>query len=151
MTIESIREICRTLPAVTEDVKWGSDLCFCVSGKMFAAMDLNPPHSIGFKCTPEDFGELIERTGIRPAPYLARAMWVQEEVLGEALERPEMERLLQSAYDLVVAKLPRSKRPGSNPANARSTGTRRVNPAEAGSHGGKKKVKTTRRRARRRR
>jgi len=138
MTIETIREICRALPAVSEDVKWGNDLCFCVSGKMFAAMDLNPPHSIGFKCTPEDFGELIERTGIRPAPYLARAMWVQEEVLGEALDRPEMERLLRSAYDLVVAKLPRSKRPGSNPATA-------------GAHERRKKKNTTPRRGRRRR
>jgi predicted DNA-binding protein (MmcQ/YjbR family) len=113
MTIESLRKICRALPEVTEDVKWGNDLCFCVGGKMFAAMDLNPPHGIGFKCTPEDFGELIERPGVRPAPYLARAMWVQEEVLGSALDRRDFERLLRSAYDLVVAKLPRSKRPGA--------------------------------------
>ena len=113
MTIETIRTICRSLPGVTEDVKWGNDLCFCVSGKMFAAMDLNPPHSIGFKCTPDDFGTLTDRPGIRPAPYLARAMWVQEETLGEALDRQEMERLLRSAYELVVAKLPKSKRPGA--------------------------------------
>lgn len=112
MTIDVIRQICRALPGATEDVKWGHDLCFCVGGKMFAAMDLNPPHGIAFKCTPEEFGELIERPGIRPAPYLARAMWVQEEALGEALERGEFERLLASAYDLVVAKLPKSRRPG---------------------------------------
>jgi predicted DNA-binding protein (MmcQ/YjbR family) len=55
MTIESVRKICRALPGVTEDVKWGNDLCFCVANKMFAAMDLNPPHSLGFKCTPEEF------------------------------------------------------------------------------------------------
>ena len=30
-------------------------------------------------CTPEMFAELIEREGIIPAPYLARAMWVQEQ------------------------------------------------------------------------
>src|SRR6185503_17511676 len=112
MTIETIREICRALPAVTEDIKWGNDLCFCVGGKMFAAMDLNPPHSIGFKCTADDFGALVERPGVRPAPYLARAMWVQEEVLGDALDRTEMERLLRSAYQLVAAKLPRSRRRG---------------------------------------
>ena len=135
MTIDAVREICRTFPGVTEDVKWGNDLCFCVAAKMFAAMDLNPPHSIGFKCTPEDFGQLVERTGIRPAPYLARAMWVQEEVLGEALDRSEMERLLRSAYDVVVAKLPKTKRPG-NPAkkNPAKAAARRTNPAKAGSH-----------------
>ena len=113
MTLETIRAICRTFPGVTEDVKWGNDLCFCVGGKMFAAMDLNPPHGIGFKCTPEDFGELTERPGVRPAPYLARAMWVQEEVLGSALSRRDFERVLRSAYDLVVAKLPKSRRPGA--------------------------------------
>jgi predicted DNA-binding protein (MmcQ/YjbR family) len=114
VTLETIREICRTFPGVSEDVKWGNDLCFTVGGKMFAAMDLNPPHGIGFKCTPEDFGELTERPGVRPAPYLARAMWVQEEVLGSTLDRRDFERLLRSAYDLVVAKLPRSKRPGAS-------------------------------------
>jgi predicted DNA-binding protein (MmcQ/YjbR family) len=59
MTIESVRKLCRALPEVTEDVKWGNDLCFCISGKMFAAVDLNPPHSLGFKCTPEEFAELV--------------------------------------------------------------------------------------------
>ena len=103
MTLETIREICRAFPAVTEDVKWGNDLCFCVGGKMFAAMDLNPPHGIGFKCTPEDFGDLTERPGVRPAPYLARAMWVQEEVHGSAPRRRDFERLLKSAYDLNAA------------------------------------------------
>ena len=53
MTIEGVRKICKALPEVTEDVKWGHDLCFSVGGKMFAAMDLNPPHALGFKCTPE--------------------------------------------------------------------------------------------------
>ena len=96
---------------------------------MFAAMDLNPPHGIGFKCAPEDFGALVERPGIKPAPYLARAMWVQEDVLGQALDRREFERLLKSAYDLVVAKLPKSRRPGSVTRAAR-TPRQRKQPAQ---------------------
>lgn len=112
MTLDGLREICAALPGVTEDVKWGQDLCFCVGGKMFAAVNLEPPHQLGFKCTPDAFGELTEREGIIPAPYLARAMWVQEGELGAALERQELALLLRSAYDLVVAKLPKSKRPG---------------------------------------
>jgi predicted DNA-binding protein (MmcQ/YjbR family) len=113
MTLDGLREICRALPGATEDVKWGQDLCFCVGKKMFAAVNLEPPHQLGFKCTPENFAELTEREGIIPAPYLARAMWVQESELGATLERRELESLLQSAYDLVVAKLPKSKRPGT--------------------------------------
>src|SRR5260370_41085834 len=111
MTIESLRAICRKLPEVTEDVKWGSDLCFSVSKKMFVVVNLEPPHQVSFKCTPESFGELIERQGIIPAPYMARNMWVQEQELGETLGRAEFAALVKTSYELVVAKLPKSKRP----------------------------------------
>ncbi len=113
MTLERLRQFCRALPGVTEDVKWGTDLCFSVSGKMFVVTNLEPPHSIAFKCTPEEFGELVERPGIIPAPYMARNMWVQEEELGGPLERSELERLVKTSYELVVAKLPKSRRPGT--------------------------------------
>jgi len=113
MTLESIRTICRALPGVTEDIKWGHDLCFSVGGKMFVAMDVDPPHSIAFKCTPDSFAELVERPGIIPAPYMAKNMWVMEERLGEVLERAEFEALIKTSYDLVVAKLPKSKQPGA--------------------------------------
>jgi len=79
-------------------------------------VNLEPPHQLGFKCTPEMFAELIEREGIIPAPYLARAMWVQESELGAALERRELEPLIRASYDLVVAGLPKSKRSGVPPS-----------------------------------
>jgi len=110
MTIDVVRSLCRTLPNVTEDIKWGHDLCFCVWGKMFTVVNLERPHSIAFKCTPDSFGELIERPGIIPAPYMARNMWVQEQELGDVLDRRELETLIRTSYDLVVAKLPKSKR-----------------------------------------
>jgi predicted DNA-binding protein (MmcQ/YjbR family) len=115
MTLETVRSICRALPAVTEDIKWGHDLCFSVAGKMFAVVDIERPHSIAFKCTPESFGELVERPGIIPAPYMARNMWVQEQELGEVLDRRELETLVRTSYELVVAKLPRSKREPAAP------------------------------------
>ena len=107
MTIDDVRSMCRALPAVTEDIKWGHDLCFCVAERMFAVVNLEAPHSIAFKCTPDAFGELIERPGIIPAPYMARNMWVQEQELGEVLDRQEIEALLKTSYELVVAKLPK--------------------------------------------
>ena len=118
MTIESLRAYCRKLPEVTEDIKWGHDLCFCVAGKMFTVVDLERPHSVAFKCTPESFGELVERPGIIPAPYMARNMWVQEQELGDVLDRRELESLVRSSYELVVATLPKSKRPGATPKPA---------------------------------
>ena len=124
MTIDSVRSICRALPKVSEDIKWGHDLCFIVGGKMFAVVSMEPPHSIAFKCTPETFGELVERPGIIPAPYMARNMWVQEQQLGDALERRELESLVRTSYDLVVAKLPKSRRPGA-PAHGKKRPARR--------------------------
>jgi len=113
MTLDTVRSICRALAEVTEDVKWGQDLCFCVRKKMFVVVNLEPPHQLAFKCTPESFAELLERPGIIPAPYMARNMWVMEQELGEALDRRELVALVKTSYDLVVSKLPKSKRPGS--------------------------------------
>jgi predicted DNA-binding protein (MmcQ/YjbR family) len=109
--IDVIRRMCRALPGSTEDVKWGADLVFSVGGKMFTVVCLDPPHTVAFKCTPDVFAELIERDGLIPAPYLARAMWVQERAAGEVLERRELQELIKTSYELVVAGLPKSRRP----------------------------------------
>jgi predicted DNA-binding protein (MmcQ/YjbR family) len=127
VTIDSLRRICLSLPEATEDVKWGQDLAFCVGRKMFAIVNLEPPHQLSFKCTPESFGELIERPGLIPAPYLARAMWVQEEQLGDALDARELEELIRASYDLVRAKLPkRAKRARKSKETRRGSKSRGV-------------------------
>jgi predicted DNA-binding protein (MmcQ/YjbR family) len=115
MTIDTIRTICRALPETTEDIKWGSDLVFSIGGKMYTVVCLDPPHTVAFKCTPEEFAELVERDGIIPAPYLARAMWVQEQGLGETLDRKELQRLVKTSYELVKAKLPKKKKKKKRP------------------------------------
>lgn len=133
MNIDVVRKICGALPAVTEDIKWGSDLCFSVGGKMFTVVNTEPPHTLAFKCTPETFGELIEREGIIPAPYMARNMWVQERSVGDVLERHELEELINASYELVVAKLPKSKRPGAASA-PRASGARKRSKGNRRSH-----------------
>src|SRR6476620_3426239 len=109
MTIDSIRTFCRTLEGTTEDIKWGSDLVFSVGKKMYAVVCVDPPHTLAFKCTPEEFAELVERDGVIPAPYLARAMWVREQRMGETLDRREIERLVRPSYYLVKSKLPKRR------------------------------------------
>jgi predicted DNA-binding protein (MmcQ/YjbR family) len=47
---------------------------------------------------------------------MARNMWVLEERLGEALDRRELEGLLKTSYNLVVARLPKSRQPGAKRA-----------------------------------
>jgi len=77
----------------------------------FAVGALEPGGNVlSFKAAPEDFAELTERPGIVPAPYLARAKWVALEKYS-ALRKSEYERVLEASYDLVVAKLPKAKRP----------------------------------------
>ncbi len=76
MAIEKLREICRDIPFVTEDIKWGDDLCFLIGGKMFCVPPLTPPLRVSLKVTDEEFGELSNLNGIVPAPYVARYKWI---------------------------------------------------------------------------
>ena len=108
MDIESTHTVCLSFPHVTEEVLWGNDLVFKIGGKMFAVIGLDPgsDHCMSFKCTPEKFAELIEEDGIVPAPYVARYHWVALERFN-ALSEKELKALLRTAYDLVLAKLPK--------------------------------------------
>jgi predicted DNA-binding protein (MmcQ/YjbR family) len=107
MDADWLRQMCLSLTGATEHIQWEIDLVFKVGGKMFAVAPLEPaPVVLSFKCSNDDFAELIERPGIIPAPYLARAQWIGLE-FESALARPELERLLRQAHALVVAKLPK--------------------------------------------
>jgi predicted DNA-binding protein (MmcQ/YjbR family) len=110
MNIDWLRQLCLSFPGATEQIQWGNDLLFKVGGKMFAAAPLEPaPVCLSFKASPESFVELTERSGIIPAPYLARAQWVALESR-DALRLEELARLLRESYDLVAAKLPKKAR-----------------------------------------
>ena len=107
MIVDWVRRRCRSLPYVTEQVQWGDHLVFKVGGKIFAIASLQPSEVVlSFKCSPEDFADLTERPGVIPAPYLARAQWVALES-EDALPAAEIGKLLQQAYELVLAKLPK--------------------------------------------
>jgi predicted DNA-binding protein (MmcQ/YjbR family) len=107
MNIHWVRQFCLSFPHSTENVQWGNDLVFKVGGKMYAIVALEPgEHWLSFKCTPDDFRDLVERPGIVPAPYLARANWIALET-DKALSAEEIKRLLRQAYDTVFARLPK--------------------------------------------
>ncbi len=111
MDIESVRKFCLSLPHVTEDVQWESDLLFRIGNKIFAVVALDPAtnHRMSFKCTPEKFAELVEQEGIMPAPYVARYHWVALERFDVLPER-EFKALIETAYELVRDKLPKKVR-----------------------------------------
>ena len=125
MNPETVRRICRALPGTTEDIKWVEDLVFSVGKKMYAVVSLEPPHTVAFKCTPDMFAELVEREGIIPAPYLARAMWVRETELGATLDRQELQELLRASYELVRAKLPKRVRLKPDTTRTKTTTSKR--------------------------
>ena len=110
MNIDDIKSICKKLPAVTEDVKWGADLCFCVGEKMFCVTGLDQtPVGVSFKVTDDEFEEVSVRPGFRPADYVARYKWVTVEDV-KKVPKKELERFIRQSYELVKAKLPKKVR-----------------------------------------
>ena len=110
--VDWVRSLCLKFPHATEEVTWGADLTFRISGKIFAVTVLEPaPVWLSFKCTAENFAELTERQGIIPAPYMARNRWVALQQR-DALSRDELSVLLRESYDLVFAKLPKKTQQG---------------------------------------
>jgi len=105
MNVDEIRKYCLAFPEATENLQWGDDLCFKISGKIFAIVGLDS-RQLCFKCVPETFAELIEREGIRPAPYVGRYKWVMLDRL-DVLRRDELEDLVRQSYEMVAAKAPR--------------------------------------------
>jgi predicted DNA-binding protein (MmcQ/YjbR family) len=106
MSIDWLREFCLSLPHTTEQVQWEDDLVFKVGGKMYAVVMLEPgTHWLSLKCSDEEFVELVERPGVIPAPYLARAHWIALES-ENAIPHSELQQLLTRAHALVFAKLP---------------------------------------------
>ncbi|HLV88348.1 MAG TPA: MmcQ/YjbR family DNA-binding protein [Candidatus Sulfotelmatobacter sp.] len=127
MNIDEIRKYCLDFAGATERVQWGDDLCFKVGGKIFAIVGLAAvPTKLCFKCNPETFAELIERDGVRPAPYVGRFKWVLLDRL-DALNNRELEDLVRQSYEMVAAKAPKgrpSKRKSASSTRKRSAGPR---------------------------
>jgi predicted DNA-binding protein (MmcQ/YjbR family) len=113
MDAESLRVFLLSLPDAEETMQWGDNLVFwvgdkAIGGKMFALASLTPDHHgvLSFAAGPERFAELVEREGVFPAPYLARAHWVAIE-RWNTLPVAELREHLCHARDLVYEKLPK--------------------------------------------
>lgn len=106
MDIEALRKLALGLPHATEDVKWGSDLCFCIAGKMFCVTGLEQAvFGVSLKVRDDEFDEMCSRPGISPAPYVARYKWVWVQG-ADTLTNAEWEHYVRQSYELVKAKLP---------------------------------------------
>ena len=138
MHVDEIREYCLAFPEATENLQWGDDLCFKVRGKIFVTLALTAvPQKVCFKCTPETFGELIEREDIRPAPYVGRYKWVILDRLG-ALQSDELKELIRQSYEMAAAKAPKVAA-GKRSRVSKAHGKKSAAGAVHGRRSGKKK------------
>lgn len=96
------------LPGATMDIQWGDDRIYKVGGKMFAGTD-GACSSVSMKMSDIAFEALTEAGRGRPAPYMARAMWVKFDDLA-TLDDAEVADWLKTAHALVAAKLTRKAR-----------------------------------------
>ncbi|RDZ27855.1 MmcQ/YjbR family DNA-binding protein [Lysobacter silvisoli] len=106
MNEKSLRACVSAWPGVVEDLKWKEVTVFSVGGRMFCAWRLQGPEpgGLSFRVEDERFLELTERPGFRPAPYLARAHWVNVPQ-PERLPAAELRALLRRSYELIRARL----------------------------------------------
>lgn len=97
------------LPAGTIVHQWGGASVAKVGDKIFAIQTEDGGLGrISLKVSDLAFAMLPERDGIRPAPYMARAKWVQ--VDAGAMSEDDIGTYLAEAHRLVAAKLTKANR-----------------------------------------
>ncbi len=113
MRLPRLRRVCLSVPGACESVQWGGTYVYKVGGKMFALIGMEGRYFAGlsFKVSPESFHILTREPGIVPAPYLARAGWVNLDRL-DRLPSAQLEAYIGRAHALIAAKLPRKLRAG---------------------------------------
>jgi predicted DNA-binding protein (MmcQ/YjbR family) len=111
MKYADIEKFCLSLPGATRTLQWGDHHVFKVGGKMFAVLCSpgDKPHTMSFKAGDASFDILIKARNIIPAPYMARAKWVNLQRL-DALNTKEMKGYLTRAHALVTEGLTKKKR-----------------------------------------
>lgn len=103
---------CRSLKAATNVVQWGDASVWKVGGRIFAICSHwgeGEQQKISFKCSDLSYRILCELPGVVPAPYLARAKWVQI-TTDEAMSDADIRDYIRTAHEIISAKLTRAVR-----------------------------------------
>ncbi|PHQ69538.1 MAG: hypothetical protein COB93_07830 [Sneathiella sp.] len=112
MTRDEFDDYCRTLPAVSNVIQWGNASVWKIGGKIFAICSHwgeGEAQKISFKCRDLSYRILCDQDHIVPAPYLARAKWVQL-TSPEAMNDTDIKAYINEAYAVIAAKLTRAAR-----------------------------------------
>jgi len=108
-----LRRICLAQPGAVEEFPFGPETSvFKVGGKMFALSSLDgQPLQLSVKCDPELAVQLrAAHPAIAPGYHLNKRHW-NTITLDGSLPDQMVTDLLGDSYDLVVASLPKARRP----------------------------------------
>ncbi|WP_373236042.1 MmcQ/YjbR family DNA-binding protein [Cohaesibacter celericrescens] len=139
MTREQFDSYCGGMKATTNVIQWGNASVWKIGGKIFAICsnwgdgkegpedqlegrsenqsknasiggeaEVHSPR-ISFKCSDLAYELLPEQHGIIPAPYLARAKWVQINN-PNAMSEQDLKLHLDAAYEIIAKKLTKKVR-----------------------------------------
>jgi len=110
---QELKAACLALPGAVEDFPFGDEVSvFKVAGKMFALSDLGAdPLQLSIKCEPELAAQLrATYPAIGPGYHLNKRHWNTVTLDGSLPDRMVTD-MLGDSYDLVVASLPKTRRP----------------------------------------
>lgn len=108
MDRDQVDAFCLSLPAATLDHPFDdSHNAWRVGGKMFAISGADG--NLSFKVSDIAYEVLTESGQARPAPYLARARWVQVDLPCD-WDPAELKEHLKAAHAIIAAKLTRKAR-----------------------------------------
>jgi predicted DNA-binding protein (MmcQ/YjbR family) len=113
MDKHELKTRCLGLPGASEEFPFGDEVSvFKVSGKMFALCALDgEPLQLSVKCDPEFAVQLRSAyPAVTPGYHLNKRHW-NTITLDGSLPDEMMADLLGDSYDLVVASLPKARRP----------------------------------------
>ena len=111
MTLAALKAFALSLPHATVVQQWGDVLVFKVGGKMFLLVSFEGslPEAMSFRPDTGQFEELASTDGLKPAPYLARAGWIQVCDL-DAVSPATLREWIRTSHAQIVGKLPKNKR-----------------------------------------
>ena len=113
MYAQELKAACLALPGAVEDFPFGDEVSvFKVAGKMFALSDLGAdPLQLSIKCEPELAAQLrATYPAVGPGYHLNKRHWNTVTLDGSLPDRMVTD-MLGDSYDLVVASLPKTRRP----------------------------------------
>ena len=110
MDFDEAMDRCAAFPAVELSYPFGEETpVFKVVDRMFAALSTGGHPFITLKSDPEDARALVQQfTGIRPGYHMNKKHWISVDLPSAGAP---LDEFIRDSYELVVATLPRDKRP----------------------------------------